>query len=63
MSFSPVRIAQADDPTYAATIGIDADQHSASGLTNGYHPPLAIILPVMDPIDDETLEQLYCQRE
>jgi hypothetical protein len=63
MSLSPVRIPQADDPARTATIGVNADQHSASDPTNGYHPPLAIIPPVIDLIDDETLEQLYRQPE
>jgi hypothetical protein len=63
MPFSPVCIAQADDPARAATIGINANQHSASDLTNGYHPTLAIIPPIVDLFDRETPEQFDCQPE
>jgi hypothetical protein len=61
MSFSPVRITQADDPSHIATISVNANQYSASDLTKGYHAPLAVIPPVINLIDHESPEQLNHQ--
>jgi hypothetical protein len=63
MPFSPVRIPQTDDPTHVATIGINANQHPAIDLTNGYRPPFPVIPPVIDLVNHEAAEQFDCQPE
>src|SRR5580704_7220256 len=55
--FLPVRIAQADDPAYLSTLGIDAVQRQILGDTDCPNTGLAIVPSCIGTLDRRTVEQ------
>jgi hypothetical protein len=54
---------QTDDPAHVASVGIDAVQNHIANHSNGTNPNLAIVLSVIDPLEDRAVKQKNCQIE